>query len=221
MNNALKAVRSHRDHPAILMWSIWNDAPWVWGAVGNPFESFSEETINSFLKEIYDAVKKEDPSHPVTASNVLNFKGSSVGSDFLDVLGYNAYLGGLDWYVQEDADNDLKKMKDLGNDLNKPIVILETGFSTFVKGLDQGEVFKKQFETIGKNLAGVTIFQWADGWAKTGYPSKQDEDIEEHWGVVDGFRHPKPSLEVLSKIYNSIDVHSEGYRYDVRDAIKD
>ena len=131
LDQALETIFKHRSHDAILMWSLWNDAPWVWGAGGSPFEQYPAETISQFMKKLYDAVKKADPNHPVTASNVLGFKGSDLGYDFLDVLGFNTYLGGIGGFVPEDGESDMRKLVALSEKFNKPVVILETGFSTF------------------------------------------------------------------------------------------
>ncbi|EKD27285.1 MAG: hypothetical protein ACD_79C00771G0007 [uncultured bacterium] len=211
IEKAVETVLKHRNNEAILMWSIWNDAPWVWGVGGTPFAQFSVEQVNTFLKKIYDEVKKIDSRHPITASNVLGFEGSELGFDFLDVLGFNAYLGGLDWFVPEDAVSTVKELVAVSNKYKKPVIILETGFSTFVEGLNQAEVLTKQIEILGDSIAGIGIFQWADGWNKAGIKDKQDTNIEEHWGIMTGYREPKTGYYAVEKMYNSIPDESKGY----------
>lgn len=211
LDQALDTIFKHRSHEAILMWSLWNDAPWVWGAGGSPFEQYSAETISEFMKKLYTAVKKADPHHPVTASNVLGFKGSDLGFDYLDVLGFNTYLGGIGGFVQEDGENDMQKLIALSEKYNKPVIILETGFSTFGQNMDQGEIIGKQIKIVGENLAGLCIFQWADGWNKAGFKDEQNDDIEEHWGVLTGYRYPKSGYNILSRYFNVIPTESKGY----------
>lgn len=211
LDQALETIFKHRSHDAILMWSLWNDAPWVWGAGGSPFEQYSAETISEFMKKLYNAVKKADPHHPVTASNVLGFKGSDLGFDFLDVLGFNTYLGGIGGFVPEDGESDMRKLVALSEKYNKPVVILETGFSTFGQNMDQGEIIGKQIKMIGENLAGFCIFQWADGWNKAGFKNEQNDDIEEHWGILTGYRVPKSGYSTLSRYFNVIRTDSRGY----------
>lgn len=211
LDKALETVYRHKDHEALLMWSLWNDAPWVWAVGGSPLSRYSFETVNGFLKNLCDEIRKADPNHPVTASNVLGFEGSRLGFDFLDVLGFNTYIGGMDCYVQQDADSQLAKLTRIQKRHDKPVVILETGCSTFVERLDQGTVLKKQIETIGESLAGICIFQWADGWNKAGFPDRRDPHIEEHWGIVSGHREPKKGYAAISKIFGAVETESRGY----------
>ena len=73
-----------KDNPAILMWSMWNDAPFY---KTNIVKKFGKEKVNAFFKEIYDAIKSIDKNHPVTGANVINIKtGWNMGFDFLDVI---------------------------------------------------------------------------------------------------------------------------------------
>ena len=211
LTKALETVLKHKNHPGILMWSIWNDAPWIWDSAGSPFDRYPSDQIHGFLKKLFQEIKKSDPYHPITASNVLGHKGSDVGYDFLDVIGFNAYLGGIGGYVQEDADIDMTKLISIQNKFRKPVIILEMGFSTFTTGIDQGDILRRQIRTVGENLAGVGIFQWADGWNKAGFPQVQNEDIEEHWGVLTGKREPKSGYEALKEMYGAIPDESSGY----------
>ncbi|MBN2144952.1 MAG: hypothetical protein JW774_10045, partial [Candidatus Aureabacteria bacterium] len=211
LEKAVETIRGHKKHPSILMWALWNDAPWVWGEIGSPFLRQGRQNIHDFLKKIHDAVKLEDPSHPITASNVPGFEGSDIGFDFLDVLGFNAYVGGMDCYVQEDAVSMIHELKAISERYHKPVVILETGFSTNLNQLDQGEVLSSQIKTIGESVSGVTIFQWADGWNKAGFIDRQDDNREEHWGIVTGYREPKSGYKMITDIFHSIPTKSKGY----------
>ncbi|GAF93763.1 unnamed protein product, partial [marine sediment metagenome] len=51
IDKAKEVVKDGKDHPAILMWSIWNDAPFTWGRKGNAVKRFGFEKVNNFLKE--------------------------------------------------------------------------------------------------------------------------------------------------------------------------
>jgi len=206
-----KYVLRDKGRKCILMWSIWNDAPWSWGVNGNVVKKYGFEKVNNFLFELYKTAKKYDSSRPVTASNAMGLEGDSLGWDFLDVIGLNLYLGGFDWFIEEDAGKQIEAIKKMESKYKKPVVIMETGFSTFVEGQDQAEVLEKQIKFAGTSVSGITIFQWADGWAKAGNKDKLDPDIEEHWGILDGYRNPKPGFRVVSSMFNSIPTESYGY----------
>jgi len=206
-----KYVTRDKNRKCILMWSIWNDAPWVWNTKENIIKKYGFNTVNSFLKTLYDTAKKYDIKHPVTASNAIELKGENLGWDFLDVIGLNVYIGGYDWFLQEDAKRQIGEIKGIGEKYNKPVVILETGFSTFIKGQKQANVLTKQIKAIGTSVAGISIFQWADGWQKAGNKDKLDNDIEEHWGIVDGYRKPKEGYRIISRLFNAIPTESYGY----------
>ena len=210
---ALDVVKRHRNRRCILMWSIWNDAPFCYDEPGNPVPRYGFDKVNNFMKEIYLAVKAADKSHPVTAANILKVKGFDLGFDFLDVIGCNAYIGGhgFNWRGINDAIGTVKEMNGISKKYNKPIFITETGYSTFVKKETQDKALKAQIESIGTDLAGIVIFEWTDEWWKGGNPSVQDPNIEEYWGILTWDRRPKPGFEVVSKLFNSIPTDSLGY----------
>jgi len=210
---AVRIVKRDKDRSCILMWSIWNDAPFTWGSHGgNVVKRYGFETVNKFLKEIYLAVKAEDRQHPVTGSNMLDQLGTEVGFDFLDVIGINAYIGGHgQWLGIEKATETVKQLVEISKEYNKPIVILETGYSTHVNEELQYEVLKKQIEITNQHTAGLIIFQWTDGWWKAGKPEVHDKHIEEYWGILTGYREPKIGYKAVSEMFNKIDTNSKGY----------
>lgn len=207
-------VLRDKDRRCILMWSIWNDAPWAWGANGNVVQRYGFSKVNSFLKELYDTVKQYDISRPVTAGNAISLEGEKLGWDFLDIIGLNIYLGGYDWFIEKEAEKNIAEIRSIEEKYDKPVVILETGFSTFIKEQDQAEVLERQIKIAGTSVSGVTIFQWADGWQKAGAKDKQDYHIEEYWGILDGYRNPKQGYKTVSKMFNKIKTDSYGFSED-------
>jgi len=199
INNVLK----HKDRPCILMWSIWNDAPFEWGAQGNIVKRYGKQQVNDFLKEIYNAVKNIDKGHPITAANVLRVKGYDIGFDFLDVIGVNAYIGGhgYTWKGESATKTNVDKLVELSKKYKKPVFITETGFSTFIKKETQDKALKIQLEVLDRKTAGVVIFEWADEWWKAGNPEVQDKHIEEHWGIVNAERKPKVGFDVIKDYF--------------------
>ncbi|MCK4518909.1 MAG: hypothetical protein KAU12_02210, partial [Candidatus Omnitrophica bacterium] len=213
IDEAVRIVQRDKRRSCILMWSIWNDAPFTWGQHGgNVVKRYGLETVSDFLKEIYLAVKAEDSEHPITGSNMMDHVGSELGFDFLDVIGLNAYIGGHgQWLGAVKAKESIEAISAITDKHNKPVVILETGYSTYINEEQQYEVLKQQVEIANQHTAGVVIFQWSDGWWKAGQPSVHDDHIEEHWGIVSGYREPKRGYQAISEMFNSIPTISRGY----------
>lgn len=214
---ALAFVERDKGHPAILMWSMWNDMPFKWSKEGSVLKKYDKATVNAFLKEIYDAIKAKDQNHPVTGSNMLGEEGDDIGADFLDVVGFNAFLGITDWFngkfrlkKAKEQIKEIESMTSFGR--KKPGLILETGYSTYCQAHRQGKVIDAQIKVAGSKVAGVVIFQWADGWHKAGNPKIQDNHIEEHWGIVDAFRNKKDGYNAVSQAFGMIETGSRGYR---------
>lgn len=210
---AVEAVKKHSNRKCILMWLIWNDAPFCYEEPGSPIPRYGFDVVNKFMKEIYLAVKEADKAHPVTAANILNVEGYNLGFDFLDVIGCNAYIGGhgFGWGGQPLASKVVSQMYDISKKYDKPVIITETGFSTFVKKAKQDDAIKVQIKAVGEKLAGVVIFEWIDEWWKGGNPSVQDKHIEEYWGILTWDRKPKPGYEAVAKLFKSIPTDSLGY----------
>ena len=213
---ALAIVERDKNRPCILMWSLYNDMPFNWqGDQTSVVATYGFDKVNTFIKEVYSAVKEADPSRPVTASNILNGLGHPIGFDFLDVVGVNLYVGIYHWF-DGDYDQDLalrivKRLERFSKDYNKPVILSETGYCGFWKGSSQEKVLEAQIKTIGQRLAGIVIFEWQDEWQKAGNPNVHDAHMEEHWGILSAERKPKPTLQVLSALFNSIPTSSFGY----------
>jgi len=88
---------------------------------------------------------------------------------------------------------------------------METGYSTYINEELQYEVLKTQIEITDEKIAGIVIFQWSDGWWKAGRPDVLDRHIEEHWGIVTGYREPKEGYAEIKRLYNAIPTESFGY----------
>jgi len=191
--------------------------PFKWSKEGSVLKRYDKRVVNAFMKDIYKAVKEKDPNHLVTGSNILGENGDDIGADFLDVVGFNAFLGITDWFK---GDFSLKKAREQVKTIErmaclerkKPGLILETGYSTYCRKYSQDKVIDTQIRVAGTKVAGVVVFQWADGWHKAGDPSFQDDHIEEHWGIVDGFRNKKPGYHAVSRAFGMIQTRSRGYR---------
>jgi exo-beta-1,3-glucanase (GH17 family) len=217
---AVSRVQSMKDHPSILMWSLWNDAPFR----NNIVEKYGKKSVNDFFKKIYDAVKAADRDHPVTGANMINVQnGWDMGFRFLDVIGCNSYIGldynGNAWnnanYARTAARRSVTHMSGYARRHMKPVVITELGCPTHVKYDRQGRVLESQFKVIGERLAGVCVFEWTDEWWKAGDNSVQDAQIEDHWGILNATRGPKPGYDVVKKYFRMVGDSSQGFRSEM------
>lgn len=206
---AVRNITRDINRECVYAWSIWNDAPWTYGSgKGDVIKAYGKEKVEKFLKELYECVKKHDPLRPVTAATLtLNDEAKRLGADFLDILGYNIYLGITDWRNGNYSADTSKKMVDdlilLSREYKKPVLIAETGYSTYWKRNEQQYAISDQIEKVDKKLAGIILFQWADDWSKSGDVKKQADDVEEHWGIVDGYRKPKGGYRAVGEMFNN------------------
>ncbi len=185
---------------------------------------FGDKDVNEFFKEIYNTIKRIDKNHPVTGANMIYLKtGGDMGFDFLDVIGCNSYIG-IDYsknafenanFSKSHARKRLSTMRVIMRKFKKPLLITEVGCPTLVKYNKQGEVIEEQIKLIGEKLAGFCIFEWTDEWWKGGGSKKQDFHVEDHWGILDAYRKPKPAYDVIKKYFNSIPTKSKGFNPDL------
>lgn len=204
IERAKKTVSRDRCRKGVVMWAIWNDAPFNWGSSGgNVVERFGARKVNRFLRRLRDAVKSLDTLRPVTAANVLNAKHSEIGMDLLDVIGVNAYLGVYDWpsqrYSHKLANETVLRVNSLSEKYRKPIWISETGISS-IPGADlAGTVIPDQLRLIEEaGFAGFTVFQWRDDPSKAREGAQTSLDVEANWGLLDSVGIPKDSLIEVS-----------------------
>ena len=204
---ALRNINRDIDRECIYAWSIWNDAPWTYGSGrGDVIKAYGEETVTSFLRELYETVKKRDPLRPVTAATLtVSEESKRLGADFLDILGYNVYLGVTDWskgtYNPKVAEEMVNELVGLSIKYEKPVFITEMGYSTYWKGAVQADVIRDQITKAGRKLDGIILFQWADDWSKAGEARVQNDDVEEHWGLLEGTRELKGGYQAAKDMF--------------------
>ena len=206
ITEAQQIVLRGRCHQAVVMWGLWNDAPFNWGTSGgNVVERFGTHVVHRFLRRLRDSIKLTDPSRPLTAAHVLNAKHAEVGMDLLDVIGINAYIGVFDWSSQRYSDSlaeaTIARLKAISKKHRKPLWISETGVAS-IAGADSGSVvIPRQIQLVEKaGFAGFSIFQWRDDPAKANPGAEISRDIEANWGLLTREGGPKPSLSKVSEI---------------------
>jgi len=207
---ALSIVARDRCRPSIVLWSLWNDAPFNWGTSGgNAVSRYGYPVINSFLRRLYDAVKERNPERYITGANVLNARHAEVGMDVVDVIGVNAYLGIYDWltqsYSQALAEDLVFRLKALSKKYGKPIWISEMGAASVPAPLEPTYFIPQQIELVQKGgFFGYSIFQWRDDWSKVGPASEAPFHIEANWGLLDARRQRKAGFRYIAAAVSGI-----------------
>jgi glycosyltransferase involved in cell wall biosynthesis len=185
MKAVAHAVRSCRNHPALLMYCIGNEIP------SDIIRWYGQDVIEGFLREMTALVHREDPGCLVTFANYP--PAEYLDLSFLDVLTFNVYLE-----REGEFRRYLARLQGLAGE--KPLLLGETGLDSVRGGADRqaevlGWVTRAVFQ---KGLCGVTLFAWTDDWVVG--PNRIDD-----WGfgLVDAQRTPKPAYTEIQRLYTS------------------
>ncbi len=177
VRNQIKAdfqemVAAHKDHPAILMWSVGHNLnlPEAYGNNPHLFSLINELAETAHLEEGTKA-------HPVTtaladqnlSATLTEFKGAVPA---LDIWGANVYRGSSFGTL----------FSDLGAASEKPLLLLEYGIDAYdnTRGneyeklgattqADVTEALWKEIAAHGQTCIGGTIMSYSDEWWKGRY----------------------------------------------------
>ncbi len=189
-----KMIMEYKDEPYIIMWVLGNENNYggTFGHVGGAGNAGKyPDAYYSFCNEIANWIRTIDPVHPIAICN-----GDTLYLDIvaryapdIDVFGLNSYRGAYGfehsiWY-------DIKEAYD------KPVVIMEYGCPLYIEGKSREYQEEKQSEYnvgnwegimfnscgygVGNALGGV-IFEWVDGWWKSGQPPRYSPWMHETKG---------------------------------------
>ena len=178
-------VASCRRHPAAMIYCVGKEIP---PAI---VRWHGKRKVETFLRELYNIAKDEDPDSLVTYTNFPTTEYLEL--PFVDVYTFNVYL-----HRRRDFCAYLSRLQHLAGEL--PLVLTEFGMCSFRHGRKgQANFLDWQIEEIlDHGLAGAVIFGWTD-------PFFQDGSLIEEWGfgLVDAERNPKPSYEVVSQRFKT------------------
>jgi cellulose synthase/poly-beta-1,6-N-acetylglucosamine synthase-like glycosyltransferase len=220
---AVASVRAMHDHPAVLGWVLGNEIPsWLVTQQG-------AGVVTARLRGLYERVRAADSAHPVTHANWPTTR--SLDLSFLDLCAFNVYAL---WPPEVPARGYGNFVRDVIRPLarGKPLLITEYGANALEAGPDgQARLARECWQGLRRAGAiGGFVFEFADEWWKNYSNPKMagawwdrdsapddhlrhDEDPEEHYGLFDGERQPKPASAAVRAMYgdaNAAPVPGEG-----------
>jgi O-antigen biosynthesis protein len=180
-----KGVAACQRHPAVLMYCIGKEIPppivrW-----------YGAKKLESFLEDLYQVAKAEDPDSLVTYTNFPTTEYLDLS--FVDVYTFNVYL-----HRRNEFCSYLSRLQHLAGEL--PFVLTEFGMCSLRHGEEGQATFLdwQLREIFDHGLAGGIVFGWTD-------PFFQDNCLIDEWGfgLVDARRRPKPSYAVARRHFTS------------------
>lgn len=179
-------VRSCACHPAVLAFTVGNEIP------PSIVRWYGRIRIERFIKRLYDAVKKEDPTALVT---YVNFPTTEyLQLPFLDIFCFNVFLES-----PERLERYLARLQNLAGE--KPLLMTEIGLDSRRHGdLKQANMLDRLLRTVfASGCAGACVFSWTDEWYRGG------ADIEDWgFGLTDRHRNPKPALKAVRLVFSEV-----------------
>jgi hypothetical protein len=175
------------------------------------------EPIERGLRDLYQAIKTVDGGHPITHANWPLAKDLDLG--FFDIVSFNVYPL---WPPQVVAMGYANYVKQVLQPIagGKPLLLSEFGVNTVEAGEEgQARLLKQSWEGLREAGAiGGFAFEFADEWWKNydnprgvgnwweRVPAPNDEqaddqDPEEHYGLVTADRQPKPAYGVVREMF--------------------
>lgn len=209
---AIKKIHKDTIHklnlqPNIAAYIPWNDVPYTWySPYSNIVNRWGFDVCDNFLKEIVANIK-EVSDVPVMSSNLFNsekrnMSGDELGFNYVDIIGVNSYFGVDDWtsgeFSEELLQEQMKKLKAVQDKYQKPILISETGFSSYWGEQKQADCLKLQMTAALKEFEAVCVFEFNDEvWKKPIFKH------EGNWGLVSEDRKVKKiAFETVKGIFN-------------------
>ncbi len=194
-------IARDKNHPSVIMWSIANE----------PFNN--DEKAGPFFRDLYDQVKAQDATRPVTVVNVMMIPGPDEPTfEFVDVLCMNRYNG---WYAQ--SGNIAAGVAALEQELdathaqfNKPIILAEFGADTLPGWHSEpSEMFSEEYQAellaayvellnrkpyvVGQHVWNLCDFKTSQGLVRTASMNFK--------GVFTRDRRPKMAAHRLRKLW--------------------
>jgi glycosyltransferase involved in cell wall biosynthesis len=175
-------------HPALLCYALGNEiaAPIVrW---------LGRKKVESYLEQLYGAVKAEDPHALVTYVNYPTTEYLHL--PFLELVTFNIYLES-----QDRLDAYLARLQNIAGD--RPLLMSELGLDSLRNGeAAQAHALTWQLRAaFAAGCAGAFVFSWTDEWHRAG------AEVEDWaFGITDRNRRPKPALQAVREAFTQVPV---------------
>lgn len=203
-------VRNSFNHPAIIIWGFMNEGP------------TGMETSREFYKSMFDTVRKEDSSRPVTYAS--NWGIQDVMFDLADIISLNTYPG---WYaVDKEKIRPLNEIEPRFEEFikfidgkgfkDKPFIISEIGAGAIYGWHDRFRVhWSEEYQADylecvcnyvkkTKRVSGISLWHFADARTYTSsYALGRPRAINDK-GTLDEFRRPKMAYEIVKKAFTEM-----------------
>jgi beta-glucuronidase len=194
----LELVRRDRNRASVIVWSIGN-------------ENADTDLRLSFMSRLADATREADPTRPVAAACLLDFKNLRIAdrmTEHLDIIGINEYYG---WYLP-----DMNDLVAIGRNSapTKPVIISETGAGAVAgrKG-PQGALFTetRMADVYHRQLAVIATLDYVRGltpWVLYDFRSERRQNpfqrgFNRKGLIAEDKATRKAAFDVLAAFYRS------------------
>ena len=180
------SVRTCAGHPALLCYALGNEI------MASMVRWLGRETVERYLRRLYDVVKRENPDGLVTYVNYPSTEYLRL--PFLDFVSFNVYLES-----QERLDAYLARLQNIAGD--RPLLMSELGLDSYRNGeAAQASTLDWQIRTsFAAGCSGAFVFSWTDEWYRGG------ADVNDwEFGLTDRERRPKPALTAVQKAFADV-----------------
>ena len=194
-------IRDHINHPSILIWGILNECA-----------SETEYGRECYRKQ-YELIQRLDPSRPRSSASCKFM--TDICLDLPDIVSYNLYP---EWYVEKTSSEWVAENYDWvqneSGGAGKPFLVTEIGAGAIYgyrtpsccKWSEeyQAKALRNQITAVlnQEGCSGIFIWQYADVRISFEWFSTRPRTMNNK-GIVDEYRRPKLSYEVVKELYHS------------------
>jgi endo-1,4-beta-mannosidase len=184
-------VERYRDEPAILAWDLRNEGDIDYGSRDGPLlAKFPRWQVLHWLADTSDLVRELDSNHLITAGWM---KDAAATAPHVDFVSFHH------WW---DGDDLRRRIADLHDATDKPVLVEEFGYSTFFISENQQA---DNIRAIIDAAASEAVLGWMI-WTAFDFPLDSTcmppacpdlENPEHYYGIWHSDYTPKPAAEVV------------------------